>query len=160
MTDLRIFSKTPKGAAEITTRGGGLSMSQRRLLILVDGVRQVDQLAAMLSGGVQESLQALEAGGYITLVGHGTGETESGERALPPPSIPESEMTSVREARERAVRALNELLGPAADDLAAAIEASRTGDELRPLVREAERLITGSLGAAVARSFIVGIRRR
>jgi hypothetical protein len=69
-------------------------------------------------------------------------------------------MTTVQEARTRAVRAVNELLGPAADRLAMALEAARSGDELRPLIREAERLVGLAHGAAAAQAFIVGVRRR
>jgi hypothetical protein len=69
-------------------------------------------------------------------------------------------MTSVHEAKLRAVRALNELLGPTADVLAIAIEAARSGEQLRPLIREAERLIASAHGVAAAQAFISGIRRR
>jgi hypothetical protein len=77
-----------------------------------------------------------------------------------PSMIPEAEMTTVQEAKTRAVRAVNDLLGPSADALAMAIEAARSGEELRPLIREAERLVGLAHGAAAALSFIVGIRRR
>lgn len=160
MSDLRIFGKTPKGVAEITARSGGLSLAQRRLLILVDGVRDLTQLSSMLPNGIGDSLQVLETAGFVTLLGYATPPDEFAEPAVPPPSIPEADMTSVHEAKQRAVRALNELLGPAADDLAIAIEAARSGEQLRPLIREAERLITHAHGAAAAQAFIVGIRRR
>ena len=60
MPDLRVFGKTEKGSAELATRSGALSMAQRRLLILVDGVRDVDQLAAIVPTGFEASLRALE----------------------------------------------------------------------------------------------------
>lgn len=157
MADLRIFGKTPKGAAELAARSGALSMAQRRLLILVDGMRDVDQLATLLPSGLEESLAMLEQGGFITLVGSATAvDTVRG----PSTTLPEAEMTTVQEAKLRAVRAVNELLGPAADALAMAIEAARSGEELRPLIREAERLVTLAHGAAAAQAFIVGVRRR
>ena len=159
MPDLRVFGKTPKGTAEIAARGGGLSLAQRRLLILVDGARDVDELMAMLPAGAEESLRTLEADGYISLTGYGTRDAGVDSNAVLS-SIPPSELTSVHEARRRAVRALHDLLGPTADSLAMAIEATKTGDELRPLIREAERLIASAHGAAVANAFILGIRRR
>ena len=162
MADLRVFGKTPKGTAEITARSGGLSLAQRRLLILVDGIREVDELAAFVTSGLDESLRALESAGYIAPIGHSTRGAQTAEPAAGPQSssIPESEMTSVHEAKLRAVHALNELLGPAADSLAIAIEAARSGEQLRPLIREAERLIASAHGKAVAQAFISGIRRR
>lgn len=158
MADLRVFGKTPKGAAELAARSGALTLAQRRLLILVDGVRDVDQLAAIVPIALEESLAVLEQGGYIGLAG----QNERGADTLQgvSTSIPEAEMTTVQEARLRAVRAVNELLGPAADALAMAIEGASSGDELRPLIREAERLITLAHGAAAAQAFIVGVRRR
>jgi len=158
MADLRVFAKTAKGTAELAARSGALSLAQRRLLILVDGVREVDQLAALVPSALAESLAVLEQGGFITLLGGavGGGDTEPGASTL----IPEAEMTTVFEAKSRAVRAINDLLGPAADALAMAIEAAQSGDELRPLIREAERLVALAHGAATAQAFIVGIRRR
>ena len=158
MTDLRVFGKTPKGTAELTARSGALSLLQRRLLILVDGVRDVDQLAAIVPSALEETLHVLEEGGYVSLLGHSARGADTVQRASM--AIPAAEMTTVHEARQRAVQAVNELLGPAADDLAMAIEAARTGDELRPLIREAERLVTEAHGAAAAQAFIVAIRRR
>lgn len=155
MADQRVFGKTPKGTAELSTRSGTLTLAQRRLLILVDGVRDVEQLAAIVPSGIDETLRALEEGGYIVLAG------QSGRTVVPPSvSIPESEMTTVREARMRASRAVTDLLGPAATDLAAAIDAAESGDDLRPLVRTAERLIAEIHGEAAARAFILGVRRR
>ncbi len=155
MGDRRVFSKTPKGTAELAARSGALSLAQRRLLILVDGLRDVDELAALVPSALDESLAMLEQGGFISLAG-ATADTVQGT----PTSIPEAEMTTVQEARTRAVRAVNELLGPAADRLAMALEAARSGDELRPLIREAERLVGLAHGAAAAQAFIVGVRRR
>jgi hypothetical protein len=160
MADLRVFGKTAKGTAEIAARSGGLSLAQRRLLILVDGARSVDQLAGFVTSGLAESLQALEGGGYVELVGERSGDADDEAFVPPPSSIPESEMTSVEEARSRAARALHDLLGPVADDLAIAIEAAKDGDQLRPLIREAERLIASAHGQATAQAFIQGIRRR
>ena len=158
MADLRVFAKTPKGTAELAARSGALSLAQRRLLILVDGVRDVGELATLVPSALEESLAVLEQGEFIALVGGAAGGAETVQGV--PTAIPEAEMTTVHEAKTRAVRAVNDLLGPAADALAMAIVAARSGDELRPLIREAERLVAIAHGAAAAQAFIVGIRRR
>jgi hypothetical protein len=158
MADLRVFAKTPKGTAELAARSGALSLGQRRLLILVDGERDVEQLATLVPSALQESVAVLEQGGFIVLVGGAAGGADTAQGV--PSMIPEAEMTTVQEAKTRAVRAVNDLLGPSADALAMAIEAARSGEELRPLIREAERLVGLAHGAAAAQSFIVGIRRR
>jgi hypothetical protein len=155
MADLRVFGKTAKGTAELNARSGALSLSQRRLLILVDGVRDVEQLGTLVPSGLDDALRLLEDGGYIVLAG------QSGRTVLAPEvSIPEPEVTTVREARMRAARGVTDLLGPAAADLAIAMEAAQSGDELRPLVRDAERLIAEFHGQAAAKAFILAIRRR
>jgi hypothetical protein len=158
MADLRVFGKTPKGAAELAARSGALSLAQRRLLILIDGVRDVDQLAMLVPSALGESLAVLEQGEFIALVGGAAGGADTVQGVST--AIPEADMTTVHEAKTRAVRAVNDLLGPAADALAMAIEAARSGDELRPLIREAERLVAAAHGAAAAQAFILGIRRR
>jgi len=158
MADLRVFAKTPKGAAELAARSGALSLAQRRVLILIDGVRDAAQLAAIVPSALDESLAMLEQGGFIAPVGTAGSGANTVQGATT--TIPEAEMTTVQEARARAVRAVNDLLGPAADELAMAIEAAQSGEALRPLIREAERLVALAHGAAAAQAFIVGIRRR
>lgn len=159
MADLRVFSKTDKGSAELAARSGALSMAQRRLLILVDGVRDVEQLSAIVPSGFPDALRVLEDGGFIVLSGQSHFGDDTVARS-PAPSIPVAERTSVNEARLRAMTAIGELLGPESAGLVAAIEAARTGAELRPLVREAEHLISEQHGPEAAQTFIARIRRR
>lgn len=64
-----IFAKTPKGVAEIETRSGGLSPRVRRVLILVDGKRTVDDVRALaLADDLTHTLGALEEEGYIEVL--------------------------------------------------------------------------------------------
>lgn len=161
MADSRIFSKTPAGSAEVTTRASGLSLAWRRVLILIDGVRDVDTLAAMVpAGGLPEALAGLERAGLIAVVGDSAIGVDIASSESRPAPIPEAELTTVDEAKRRAVRALHDLLGPAADSIAIAIERSATGDELRAYIRDAERMVTSAHGPATAAAFIAGIRRR
>jgi hypothetical protein len=155
MADQRIFGKTPKGTAELAVRSGALSQAQRRLLILVDGIRDAAELAAIVPSGFDEALRFLEDGGYVELTGHSTRTVQPAST-----SIPESQLTTVQEARNRAAVSIRQLLGPGVETLAAAMEAAASGDELRPLVREAERLVAETHGAATAQAFIFGIRHR
>lgn len=158
MADLRVFAKTPKGAAELAARSGALTQAQRRLLILIDGMRNVEQLSAIVPSAFDDSLTVLEDSGFIAMIG---GTANGADTVQGPVSaLPEAEMTSVAEARMRAVRAINDLLGPAADRLAMAIEAASSGEELRPLIREAEQLVALAHGAGAAQAFIDRVRRR
>ncbi len=64
-----IFTKTPKGQSEISTKAGGLTPRVRRVLILVDGKRSVEEMREMLrSDDLQHTLGMLEEEAYIELV--------------------------------------------------------------------------------------------
>ena len=61
-----VYTKTPKGIAEIATRTAQLSMTSRRVLIMIDGKRTVDELAVLLRPGEIDSvITQLETGGLI-----------------------------------------------------------------------------------------------
>ncbi len=66
MDGLVVYTKTAKGIAEIATRTAQLSMTARRVLIMVDGKRTVDELAVLLRPGEIDGVIAqLESGGLI-----------------------------------------------------------------------------------------------
>lgn len=64
-----IFAKTPKGVEEIEKRAGGLTPRVRRVLIMIDGKRTVDDIRAMaLADDLCHTLGQLEEAGYIALL--------------------------------------------------------------------------------------------
>lgn len=80
-----IFSKTTKGQEELTTKSGGLTPRQRRVLIFVDGKRTVDELRGMLqSDDLQHTLGMLEEDGFIEVAG----VTNASGKAAPAPTGP------------------------------------------------------------------------
>jgi hypothetical protein len=64
------------------------------------------------------------------------------------------------EARRRAVRELNDRLGPDATTMSIRIEQCTNAEDLRERLREAERLVAGFLGDLVAQDFVRALRRR
>lgn len=61
-----VFAKTPRGQEELNNRSGDLTPRQRRVLIMVDGKRTVDELRDMLqSDDLQHTLGLLEESGFI-----------------------------------------------------------------------------------------------
>ncbi len=60
-----ILVKTPAGRAEMTERAQGLSMLERRLLILSDGTRTLAQLQTMLNMPVDAMVQRLQSMGLL-----------------------------------------------------------------------------------------------
>lgn len=64
-----LFAKTAKGYDEVDTKAGGLPPVLRRLLIFVNGKRSLKELATLPRvDDLNQALQALEQGGYITRI--------------------------------------------------------------------------------------------
>jgi hypothetical protein len=65
-----IFHKTELGSREIGAPGGALTPRLRRALILVDGMKTVEDLAPLFRPGEIETILAeLQEGGFVTLPG-------------------------------------------------------------------------------------------
>ncbi len=63
-----VYKKTLQGHAELYVRSQGLSMLDRRVLILTDGARSIGQLQQMLNFSVPEVAARLEAQGLLAVV--------------------------------------------------------------------------------------------
>lgn len=133
------FAKTPKGQAEITTKAGGLTPRQRRVLIMVDGKRTVDELRSLLQADdLQHTLGLLEEDGYIEVFG---------QAGVPPASLPSitafSELPGspdpvrLQQARNFMMNTLNAFVGAlGTSSLLDKIENSPGHPELRALYDE------------------------
>ncbi len=61
-----IYSKTPRGIAEISLRSAQLPMTTRRVLIMIDGKRTVDDLSILAKPGeIESAVASLESSGLI-----------------------------------------------------------------------------------------------
>lgn len=165
-----VYSKTPKGVAEVAARSAQLSMTTRRVLIMVDGKRTVDELAVLLRPGeIDAVITQLENAGLI--------QRNSTTHAIDVPTVAGRVLESVApttqggapdeqnpmtldEAKRRAVRELTDRLGPGAESLAIRIEGCKTIEDFRERVREAERLVTAALGPAAAQDYLRALRKR
>lgn len=79
-----IFAKTPLGQVEVAAKSGGLTPRQRRVLIMVDGKRTVDELRDMLQADdLQHTLGLLEEDGHIAMAS--IKEEATGQLQPPPP---------------------------------------------------------------------------
>lgn len=169
-----VFSKTPIGIAEISLRSAQLPLATRRVLIMIDGKRTVNDLSLVVKPGEIESIiTSLENGGFIQRMSHqgaldvptvygrdndfgsalGATNTSGGF------DVRDSQIT-LDEVKRRAVRGLTERLGPTADSLAIRIENCRTIEEFRHCVREAERFIASAQGVDAAQDYLRALRRR
>jgi hypothetical protein len=170
-----IYAKTPKGIAEVAARSAQLSMTARRVLIMMDGKRTIDELAVLVRPGeIEGIIGQLEEGGLAQKAGadaDGGSDVPVVSSSEPEADLAPTTATSVmddrdlnpmtlEEAKRRAVRELTDRLGPGAEVVAIRIENCRTIEHFRDRVREAERLVATALGAAAAQDYLRALRRR
>jgi hypothetical protein len=150
-----IYRKTAKGLSEIETRAHRLPPRLRSALIVVDGKRDVNELKPMILAQPEETLQALAEQGFIEVVG----ETAPPPPPPPPPPAPKAAAPEATAAgdfdatRRAAVRALNDLLGPAAESLSIKMEKARNLGELMPLLVQGAQSVAAMRGRAAAEQF-------
>jgi hypothetical protein len=171
MEQTTVFAKTARGIAEVAVRGGALSLTARRVLIMVDGRRSIAELAPLLRPGEIDTVVAqLEMQGFVQRLGEAPPPPPSPRTVRYEPSYEDgpvsdaeeerSPLMTLDEARRRAVRELNDRLGPDATTMSIRIEQCTNADDLRERLREAERLVAGFLGDLVAQDFVRALRRR
>ena len=151
-----VYSKTPRGIAEISLRSAQLPMRTRRILIMIDGKRTVDDLSILAKPGeIESAISSLESGGLIQRVSY--------QGAIDVPTI---------NGRDSDAGFSSGFGGPSTSgglderdpspitlEEVKRIESCRTIEEFRYRVREAERLISTALGASAAQEYLKALRR-
>lgn len=115
-----VFAKTAKGTEEMQQRQGGLTPRTRRLLILIDGQRSVDDLRTMVvMDDLTHALGQLEEEGYIQVLGikQEDGALTTEMETLPPVTsfrpLPEHPVTKELDmARHFMINTLKTFCGP------------------------------------------------
>jgi hypothetical protein len=163
LDDWLVYAKTPKGAAEVASRSGAVSLAARRVLIMIDGRRTIADLAPLArTGEVSAIVEQLEAQGLVQPV-------ETTTVGLGPTSVQPEANDEFAEDRltggfdsvkRRAIRELADRLGPDAEVMASRIDQCRSTEELRQRLHESERLVAGMLGEMQAQEFLRALRRR
>ncbi len=148
------FRKTAKGQAEIETRAHRLSPRLRALLIMVDGKRDLAALEALMPQQAEAALAELMSQGFIETNGEAaaaaSSPTTAPAPAAPPPPTPAADFEKLR---REAVRALNDIAGPAAETVAMRMEKARNAEELRPLIVQAAQTVANMRGRAAAEAY-------
>jgi hypothetical protein len=153
------YRKTDAGRSEIAGRQGGLSGLQRRVLILVDGQRTVNELAAFVRVGELDGVLAhLLACGLVGLTGHtaplqapaAPGFAAAGPSEVPRPATSPEEF---RKVRHNAAAFVQERLGGAGEPICEAIERCDNPAELRKLLRGIEIFIGQRLSPETTQAF-------
>lgn len=176
MDETLVYIKTPKGVAEVAARGGTLSLASRRVLIMIDGRRPLSELAPLLKPGeIDGVIATLESQDFVHRAGGESSRpsARTSETVLPASVSGTLEVNTVMneisdehnlltldEAKRRAVREINDRLGPDGDQMALRIERCKNSDELRERLREAERLVAGYYNETAAQDFVRALRRR
>jgi hypothetical protein len=148
-----VYRKTDKGINEVATRANKLVPRLRTALILVDGARDDDVLSQLIAHDPEKTLGELLSMGYI--------EAASVTEAAPSPSAAKAAAEppgataerSFASFRAEAVRAFNDLTGPAGEALAIKMERATSREQLAPLLQTAYQIIGNSRGAQAATEF-------
>ena len=145
-----IYRKTGKGIDEIATRANRLVPRLRTALILVDGSRTETELAGLIAQGSTEVLQELLSLGYIEATPGAPPPKPEKAAGAAAPAAPDKSFSSFR---AEAVRAFNDLTGPAGEALAIKMEKTSSREQLAPLLQTAYQIIGTSRGAQAATEF-------
>ena len=153
------LAKTEQGRLEMAGRSRALSAVQRRLLILVDGKKTVNDLGAFVRvGELTGALYHLQDLGLIAP----TGELVALQAPAAPgfvsskPSELERPATSPREfmrVRDEAALFVRERLGDAGTPICAAIDRCASPDQLRSMLRGIEVFVGQRLDAQTTQAF-------
>lgn len=168
----QVFHKTVAGVAELNEKTHGLSPTQRRLLIMLDGkkalkdcapyFRESDDLPAIIK--ILTTLKLIEGGNKdpwqtTTIIPSAEATPQivaarATTQAMPP-TIPLPEM------KQRAVRYLTDQLGPVAETSSMRIEAAQSIDAFNAALRPAVDLLASIKGrdAGVKLLEVVGLKK-
>ncbi len=153
------LAKTEKGRKEIARRTGALSAVQRRLLILVDGQKTVNDLGAYVRvGELDDGLRHLMAmelvapGGVDVFLEPAVAEGFSNPVPLEPPRAA-TDPDAFAQVRAEAARFVHNRLGAAGDPICDAIARCRNPQELRAMLRGVEVFVGQRLDAPTTQAF-------
>ena len=153
-----IYRKTAKGTDEVATRANRLVPRLRTALILVDGTRNEAELAQLIKQQAAETLQELLSLGYIEVASVAEAPPKKAAEEVPAKKgATEPAAASPEKAfatfRNEAVRAFNDLAGPAGESLAMKMEKATSREQLGPLLQMAYQIIGNARGTQAATEF-------
>jgi hypothetical protein len=164
MADDGIYRKTEKGRTEIATRANKLGMRERTMLIMVDDkTPRSGLLARSAHPSTGDILDALLAQEFIEVdTGTALAVTAAAPAAEAAPAAPVAAPVevSLTSASRFACRSLVDIMGPAADDLTALIEKSRSPEDLAIVLEKCRVILQGMVGKQKAETFWAGVSAR
>lgn len=143
-TDTTTYRKTAKGTQEVADRALGLEKHVRRLLIMIDGARDVAELSVYVRPGeLMSALTRLAAEGLIETVG--AGDRLPGRVSYAPAA---NDPAVFAEIKARAMADIRDRLGPVSNLLVTEINNCTSPLDLRVKLRNLENALVHLLGQA------------
>lgn len=153
------YLKTDKGRAEVAERSGSLNPVQRRVLIMVDGKKTVNDLGAFVRAGELDGALAhlehealIAASDFVAplLAPAAPGFAASSATERPRAATSPEEFKKVRQEASAFVL---ERLGASGEPICVAIDRCDSPAELRKLLRGVEIFVGQRLNAQAAQAF-------
>ena len=151
-----VYRKTSKGIAEIETRAHRLVPRLRGALILIDGKRTDEELAAMILADPAGALSTLLSDGFIEVfatLADRPAEPKPTPAAAAAAQAKPGAADSIDTLRREAARQLGHQLGPLADDIALKIESAKSMSALQPLLVQGAQMLQRLKGTGAAQAF-------
>lgn len=154
-----IYIKTDKGRAEVAGRSGTLNPLQRRVLIMVDGKKTVNDLGAFVRVGELDGAMAhlvhealIASSDYVAplLAPVAPGFAAASATALPRAA---TSLDEFRKVRQDASNFVSVRLGASGQPICIAIERCDNPAELRKMLRGVEIFVGQLLNAEAAQAF-------
>jgi hypothetical protein len=152
-----VYRKSAKGQTEIETRTHRLVPRLRTALILVDGHRTDNELAALIGGDATQAFRTLLEEGFIEVASRV--EERAAPRPAPSAAGPgdagqEFHPRAFERRQREAAHALTDQVGPLQGDaVAVRLEKCRTWAELLPVLQLAHDVVRNARGAEAAADF-------
>jgi hypothetical protein len=152
--DTTIYRKSALGNQEIAQRSLGLPPRLRSLLIMIDGRRTAQQLAALSPVPLADALAELLGHGLVEAAGEAPPEPKpAAPRAAARPAQAMPRAPSLDSLRREVPRALSDLVGPMAESLSIKIEKATSAETIVPLLQVAVQVVRNTRGAQAAQEF-------
>ncbi len=149
-----IYAPTPAGTAEAENPGGALNHVARRLLVLIDGKRDVQSLAAFVRGGELGGMIAdLTAAGMIRVAGRSQpANPEEAQRQA------RAEEAGLARAKRMCAEVLRNEMGSAGHVWEARVADAVDREVLRRVVRDAIEVLHQRAGEQAARRAVAALK--
>ncbi|HMS26058.1 MAG TPA: hypothetical protein PKC80_01610 [Burkholderiaceae bacterium] len=157
-----IFKKTEKGMLALKVRDHALSFKLRSLLIMVDGIKTIEQLGQVTTSGaeIQEHIDLLQEQEYVQVVSMPAASSntvnveQQAPTAIVAPATQTTALPSLQTAIRQSTKSLIDLLGPNSDSLCMQLEKCKSIDQYNERILAFRKVISGMRNETIANDFV------